>query len=700
MGEAFLSTDNRFLFTCDGQDNDTFRVRHIKGNDTISSPYCFLITLTSANADIDYDSVINRPATLFLNRKNEYYPYSGIVTSFKYIDSNFDFSTYHVVLQPRLWHLNFNVQSRIFQKNNVPDIIKQVFKDAGMEMYYSLDVQSYPEREYVTQYQESDLAFISRLMEESGIWYFFSESPVAAKSVFSAITYEKMIITDSISNFRNVKNESTFKYRPKSGLVNQIDNEEKECFTHIEVERKMIPEQVTVKNINYRTPETDLSLCKLIPKGDSGTHYWFGGSFKDTGSSEKEANLLIRRFCSQKVIVSGSGDCPGIRAGTQFTLEEHMRQDMNTSFTVTSIAHIGADPEDRQHDNKQLYRNDVTCIPTAAAGGFAPECRTPVPKIPGIMTAKVEAEDGDYAALDNKGRYKVRMPFDRSGTANTKASKYMRLAQPYSGADYGIHFPSHEGTEMIIGHINGDPNKPLGLGTVPNGNTISPVRDLNKTQSVIRTAGGNEMIFDDNDGKQKITIATKKKYRAAFDDENKQIELQTADGNILVLDDGNEKVEVIAGDNKISMSYGSSNKGIEITSVDGNRVSLSDAGKFITIRTNGGNEIAMNDNGKSITLVDSRGKNAVTLDGNKGMAIESSGEISIKAEKDLIIQAENITMTSTKKTVCKATDQLTLKCGTADAVLKKNGDTQIKGNKISIQAHGDLRLKGSQIAAN
>ena len=118
------------------------------------------------------------------------------------------------------------------------------------------------------------------------------------------------------------------------------------------------------------------------------------------------------------------------------------------------------------------------------------------------------------------------------------------------------------------------------------------------------------------------------------------------------------------------------------------------------INTASGNEIAMSDNGKSITLTDSEGKNTVTLDGNKGLQLDSDGEISISAGKDLKIQAQNITVTGDKKIVYDATDQLTLKSGNANTVLKKNGNIQLKGNKINIEASGNLKLKGSKIAQN
>jgi type VI secretion system secreted protein VgrG len=498
-----------FLFTCNALDASAFNVARFEGTDGISVPFRFIVTLTSKQNDIDGDAVINKPATLFLKRYDEYCPYSGIVTSFKYIETNVDFSTYRIVLEPSLRQLSLNVQSRVFQKKSVPAIIEEVLKGAGLESsYYTLDIQSYPDREYVVQYQETDLNFISRLMEECGIWYVFKENPVSLDSVQDGTTCETMLITDKPANFRDIPGESTIKYRSLSGMTERIGDRDEESLYRFESERRLIPNEVIVKNFNYRTPEIDLSLGQPVCDGDCGKNYMYGGAFKDTTEAQKAAQLLSRRLNSGKIVFSGSGNCSVLRAGSRFTLEDHSRRDFNVTYVVTKITHTGADPDFDPKSRKKSYGNDIICIPSIQAELFAPECIAPIPKIPGITTATIEADGFDYATLDDKGRYKIRMPFDRSDTQNYDASKYIRLAQPYSGADYGIHFPSHKGTEMIVAHVDGDPNKPLGLGTVPNANTISPVKASNHTQGMVRSAGGNEIVFDDTDKNQRIAVYT------------------------------------------------------------------------------------------------------------------------------------------------------------------------------------------------
>lgn len=689
-----------FLFTCNGLDSSLFRVLHYSGTDTLSHPYRFDITLAANDACIGIDELINKQATLFLGRGAVYHPYSGIVTLCSYMETNVDYSTYSVVLQPSLWRLSLNVQSRIFQKKSVPAIVAALLKEAGLEGYYVMDVRSYPERKYIVQYQESDLDFISRLMEECGIWYFFTEHPLDSNNALKTVTMEQMIITDKADNFEEVSGESTIVFRPHCGMVNHIDQETRESVSRLASERCILPGSVSVKNYNYRTPEIDLSLNRTIPEGNYGNMYLYGGAFRDMQQAQMVANLHRNRFGLQKTVLSGTGDCTGFRAGCRFTLDEHVRPELNTSYLLTGVTHTGSVPDTAESCNTIQYENDHTCIPMKFADCYTPECVTPIPKIPGILTARIEGEGSEYANIDEKGRYKVRMPFERSDTENFMASKYLRLAQTYSGADYGIHFPSHEEAEMIVCHINGDPNKPLGLGTVPNANTISPVRAVNKTQNVIRTAGGNEMIFDDNDGRQKITLRTSKNYRAAFDDEYRSISLNTADGNRLHLDDKNKRVDLTSGDNILTMIYADSDKGISITTVDGHMITMSDSGKCLTIRTSEGSTIAMSDKSKSIVITDTSGTNNITLENENGMSLESKGRISIVAEKELNIQAANITVTGKENISQNAGERMTIKCSSANQIMSGDGAVQLKGNAMNILASGNLKLKGASIDQN
>ncbi len=684
----------RFLFFCGELETSTFGVINFSGRDTISSPYEFSINLKSDRADISAEEMVNKQATLFMLREHEYYLYSGVVLEFVYVETNVDFSLYNVILTPKLRLLDFNFQSRVFQKMSVPDIIKEVLDEANLSDYYKTDIQgSYPERESVIQYQESDLNFISRLMEEAGIWYFFKELPILPEEVES-VNSEMLVISDRPASFQYVPGESEIIYRSSSGLHEWAEDGEMECVSRLRYEKRIVSKNVLVKNYNYRTPEVDLSAGKSVSSGIVGTIYSYGNEFKDVDSAEKTAEILANRIALNQTDIVGCSNCCGFRAGMRFSLSEHERKDCNDKYLLRSVIHSGSHSSMEDMPTSYSYSNDFTSVPSSMINIFKPLCVTKIPKINGVITATVEANGSDYASLDEMARYKVRMPFDISESDNYNASKYIRLAQPYSGSDYGIHFPSHEGAEMVLACIEGNPNKPVGVGMIPNANTVSPVVSNNKTQNIIRTAGKNEILLDDAAEKQKIRIVTAAKNTVEFDDENRRIFLQTTDNNKFLFDDANEKVSCNAKDHNITMNYKGGEEGIVITTCGGHVIKIDDANKSLTIQTKAGHIMEMDDNGKSITLSDCKGKNTVTLDGNKGLILDSKGEVSIKAMKNVNIEGQNVNIsTTTGKIEAKATQDLNLSGMKINE--KATMDFNMEGMNANIKAQMNSKIEAN-----
>ncbi len=685
----------QFYFFSGGIAPETFEVINFSGTDRISSVYKFGIMLISPKADISPDDVVNKAGTLYVYRDGEYYPYSGIVSEFRFVGKSLDRATYALTLVPRLWLLNLSVQTRIFQKKKVNQIIKLVLDGANLSDYctFQVDDGKYSEQEYVVQYQESDLNFISRLMEANGIWYFFNENPVLAEELDGSCGAEKLVVSDKPSSFEFVATASDVLFRSVSGMAEQIDKDDRESIHGFESFRQIVPKDVLLKDYNYRTPEIDLKGRKSIKAGDVGTVYSYGGHFKNTTEADRLAEIAANRFACQRLTYDGTGNCRGLRAAKRFTLQEHFLDPVNGKYVVTEVAHQGSHTMEGDSANVYTYVNHFSCIPAEQADLFRPMPRTPSPRISGIMTAQIEANGSSYASLDDMGRYKVRMPFDLSNAKNYEASRYVRLAQPYAGSNYGMHFPSHENTEMVWACVDGNPDRPLGLATVPNANTVSPVVSSNKQQNVIRTAGGNEFVLDDTDAKQKASLTTKSGHTLVMDDDVKCVFVQTKDQNKLLLDDKNEAASWNAKSHTITMTYKSGSEGIVITTADGHIINIDDKNKKLTIQTKAGNVMEMDDNGKKIGLTDAAGKNKVTLDGNGGkLLLDSQGEITISASQDLSIKAANIKLESQGKIEQKATGEFTM------AGMKISGkadmDVELKGMNITMEAQMNASLKG------
>jgi len=677
------ANEAQFYFISGDLDEKTFEVAEFTGIESISTPYRFDITLLSVKADVLPEEVIGKPATIYIFRDGEYVPYSGIVSEFQFIDRNVDYCTYSARLVPKLWMCSINQQTKIFQNMDVIAIVKSVLDDAHITSY-EVSAKTYPKQEYVVQYQESDLNFISRLMENAGIWYFFKEPPVLPEEVGSGGSVEKLIITDKPASFVTIEGESTIVYRSTSGLNAKEEQRDKESVNQIHVERHVIPKDVLIKNYNYRKPEVDISGKQVIKDGFEGTVYQYGGDAKEPTEAQAAAVVLSNRIISHQTNVSGSSNCRGLRAGFRFELSNHFRDELNTTFVLTQISHTGGHLAGSV--GVVTYVNHFRSIPSTAAEKYAPEKKTVIPKVNGVLTAMIEANGGEYAQLDETGRYKVRLPFDLTETKNDcKGSKYVRLAQPYSGTQYGMHFPNHEGSEMVLACIDGDPNRPVGIGTVPHANTISPVVDKNKFQNIIRTAGGNELLMHDEDAKQRIQLTTNGKHVMTMDDEKKAISIVSTDKNSITIDDTNTKVEILSGKHAICMSYEDGKESIIITTAGGQILKMDDANKKLTIQTKGGHQFNMDDDGNTIIVTDKSGKNKVTLDGGGGLILDSKGKIEIKASQDLIISAANIKINSKGKIEAKAAMDMKF----------KGMNVEVKGDmNVKSEAGMNMEIKG------
>jgi type VI secretion system secreted protein VgrG len=698
MPQKKKANEAQFYFFLSGLPPETFEVMNFSGTDSINSPYSFDITLISLKDDIAADKVVNKQATLLIFRDGEYFPYSGVIADFKFVDKSVGRASYVFKLVPKLWLLRLNRQSRIFQKMTVPAIIKKVLDDAKLSDYYSMKIETskYAELEYVVQYEESDLNFITRLMENSGLWYFFNEHPMLPEEIDGEPGKESLLITDAIANFEFVATTSDILFRSESGMTEQIGTEEKESVNALHYNRHVTPVGVLTKDYNYRTPEVNLSGQKTIKTGEVGTVYEYAGHFKNVNDAANAAELIANRIAAQQIIVDGESNCRGLRAGKRFTLKEHFRNDLNAVYIVTQAVHLGAHVMAGQSASTFTYSNQFRCIPADLAVAFKPPKRAFMPQIPGIITAKIEANGSEYADLDDQGRYKVRLPFDLSNVKNHEGSRYIRLAQPYSGQNYGIHFPSHEGTEMVLACVNGNPDRPLGIGTVPNANTLSPVVGANKQQSVIKTAGGNEMVLDDTDKKQKVRLNTTAKHTLEMDDENRRVSLKSTDANELLLDDKNELVKWTGKAHSITMTYKSGSESIVVNTKDGHTVTLDDKNKKIFIHSKAGHSFEMDDSGKTIVMADCAGKNKITLDGNGGIILESQGKIEIKAQQDIEMKGMNLKMTAQNGFEAKATADMKLK----GMNLEAGGDVGVKingGVNLELKGGAQAKLSGAML---
>lgn len=499
--------DNAYTFVSKALPEDAFTVVRFAGEEGLSTLYRFEILLVSEKEDIDLTAVLQNPATFTIKGSisgSEDLPFHGILSSFEQMHQADTYFFYRAVLRPRLWWLTLTHHNQVFLDKKAGDFLTEVLEDGGLS--HGLDFEfryqgSYPTWEYVCQYNESHFHFVSRWMERGGAYYWFDQGEQA----------EKMIATDTLIAHLPMAGHETLLYSPPSGLDTTDADKVIKRFT---LKQSPLPGNILLKDYNPMKPSLDLEGKAHVQDKGRGEIYLYGEHFLDTNMGEHLATVRAEEYQCREKIFHGLSSVPAIRPGFLFTLEKHFRDEFNQPYLTTLVRHEGSqeryllsglgvrDLEDR---DALFYRNNFECIP--ATTQFRPQRLTPRPRIAGTISAKVDAAgSGQYAELDEYGRYKVILPFDLSGRGQGKASCWLRMATPYAGEGHGMHFPLHKGTEVLLSFIDGDPDRPIIQAAVPNVETPSVVTSAGQTSSRIESGSGHKVVLEDQEGKESVGL--------------------------------------------------------------------------------------------------------------------------------------------------------------------------------------------------
>lgn len=491
---AATASDSEVFFISSALGPGELLLERMRGREAISELYSFELWLAgegdgdAALASDTLQDVLAGTVGIAFGPGHEY-PLWGVLREIEMVARDDGRAPlYRAVMVPRLWYTTLTLRSRVYQDLSVPDIIKAVLKDSGMaDEHFELRLEgTYPKREYVVQYQESDYQFISRLIEHEGICFFFEHTADG----------EKVIFADANASFSAPAGYEQIQYLPREGVTDPV-----ESIWSVSYQAHMVPQQVTLREYNWRTPSVPLLAQQKVDAQGRGLQMLYGEHFRDTGEGKKLAKVRAEEFAARRELYTGHSRVRALRCGQIFELTGHLLGQFDQSYLVTEVTHevdqqrvLG---ESGAAQGTLGYRNAWRGIPASVR--YRPERRTPKPRIAGIVNAVVDGTvNGAAAPLDELGRYKVLLPFDVSGKAGGKASRWIRMVQTASGAGYGMHFPLHVGTEVAISHVNGDPDRPVIVGSVPNPETLTPVIADNATQSVIRTRAGIHVEFEDD----------------------------------------------------------------------------------------------------------------------------------------------------------------------------------------------------------
>ncbi len=503
----------------------------LRGSEGLSQIYEFEVGLLVKDTTFDMDAAVTGQTTLSVDGGHgQPYLYHGVLASVEHVHEFADQALFRAVLRPRLWHLSLNHHSRVFVGNSVPDILEAILRDNGLSADdYELRLShSYTPMEHVCQYQESDLAFISRWMEREGIYYYFEQGAAS----------EKLVITDD-KNVHTPLRDKAIRYDSLARNAAYA----KEAFGWFSCRSATVPAAVQLQDYDYNNPDLDVVGQATIAEIGRGEVSLYGENFLTPSEGERLAKVRGQEYLAGQKIHRASGRVFGLRPGYTFSLEEHARQTFNAPYLTTALEHFGNQsaslPEVKELlelSGDEEYRVRVTAIPATVQ--YRPARRTSKPRIYGMENAVIDGEeDSPYAQVDDHGCYLVKINFDESDLGDGKASTRVRMLQPHGGGNEGFHFPLRKGTEVMLTFQGGDPDRPVICGVLPNMHKQSPVSKDNASMNVIQTGGMNRIQMEDADGKQHIRLSSPT--------ENTFIHLgaPNCDDNMKQVTDGNYKRE-------------------------------------------------------------------------------------------------------------------------------------------------------------
>ncbi|WP_437974950.1 type VI secretion system tip protein TssI/VgrG [Sorangium sp. So ce295] len=465
----------------------------LSGHETLAQLFAFEIRVVCKDpGGIDEEALLTEPAALVFSRGgHEERKLFGMVSV---VNDALHTETMHLgyslTFVPRAWRLSLTETSEIFMDLTVPEIIKRKLERAGLSEADDFELRlngSYEPREYVVQYQETDLQFVSRLAEHLGISFFFEHQ--SGRDV--------IVFTDDNSGFHPIAGDEHVPFYARG---------DRRGVHRFEGTTRTIPNRYVVKDYNYRTPHLPLMATATVSGAAGGDIVEYGAHFKTPDEAQQLARIRAEELRATRRVFAGASDVQVLGAGARFTLEGHPRGDME--LLLVEVRHRlqqGALGTGTGHED--AYANEFRAIPFKTA--YRPPRVTPKPRVHGVITGVVEAAaKSKYAEVDETGRYHVRFLFDTSDAKEGRASRPVRMAQPHAGPGYGFHFPLRSGVEVILTCIDGDPDRPIIAGAVPNPQTPSTVEAKNAKRNVIRTGGGNEINIDDTEGEERIKIST------------------------------------------------------------------------------------------------------------------------------------------------------------------------------------------------
>jgi type VI secretion system secreted protein VgrG len=533
--------DQRIIRVATPLGKDVLLLHSFRGQESISDLFSFHLELLSEKSFIAPEKIVGQRVDLEIELADGSLRYiNGFVSRFAQSGADDRFTYYEAIVVPWLWFLTRTANCRIFQNATIPDIVSKVFKDRGFNDFRLALQGSFEIREYVVQYRETELNFVSRLMEQYGIFYFFE--------------HEQGKHTLVMANDPNVHKPCPVQSKVRLDYAAGTVLKDEDVISGWQVEQELRPGKYALTDYNFETPSTSL-LAKedtvfKIGGNDRFEVFDYPGEYTKKADGETVARIRMQEEEAVHFLGTGSGNCRTFASGYRFDLSGHAVSSMNKTYVLTEVHHsasVGGSYSNSADASDYRYSNQFTCIPYTVP--FRPARGTARPIVHGPQTAVVVGKSGEEIWTDKYGRVKVQFFWDREGKLDENSTCWIRVSQPWAGKNWGAINIPRIGQEVIVEFLEGDPDRPIITGRVYNADQMPPYTlPDNQTRTTFMTRSSkngsssnyNELRFEDKKGSEQIFMNAEKDMDLRV--ENDMREFIGQDRSLIVTRDQKEKV--------------------------------------------------------------------------------------------------------------------------------------------------------------
>lgn len=472
-------------------------ILRFRGSEALSEPFRWDIEFTSPQADIPPEQVLMKYATFRMRGGKNVH---GMVTRLEWLSTSKDQSHYRLTLSSRLALLGYTRQCAVFQNQSVPEVVEQVLRKHGLQgpdFDFRLE-RTYPPREIITQWRETDLQFIRRILSEVGIYW--------RTEMDDTRELDTYIFADSQLNYRF---DVRLPYSEPSGLFDGAA----ESVWDVRTWHNIATGTVTTRDYNYRTATTPMDATVSVRSDavTTGEHYRYAAPYREAGDDaspepETESGAFYARLHHERELNKSArihlfSNAAHLTPGQVLEPQGDVITALEEGVVLTLVTYRGG-RDSRLHVS-------VWGLPYTERYCFRP-AEIPRPEIHGTLPARIESREKNdiYAHLDGQGRYRVKPDFDREGTEPGYGYLWLRMAKPYAGETLGWHTPLIDGTEVAIAFSNGDIDLPYIASALHDSEHPDHVNRDNHTRNVLRTPANNKLRMEDRRGEEHIKLAT------------------------------------------------------------------------------------------------------------------------------------------------------------------------------------------------